>query len=330
MLRRDFLRSIVGLLLTPLAGLRGGRAVAAEAPRFDHGVASGDPLSDGFILWTRVSGAEGSVPVRWRVASDPAMKQRVREGVAWTDDWSDFTVKADVRGLPPGSTFYFHFEVDGARSPIGRARTLPAGALASARFAVVSCSNHPAGYFNVYRDIAGHDDLDAVIHLGDYIYEYGPGQYATEHAETLGRIPEPTRELTSLEDYRQRHAQYKSDPDSIAMHQQHPLIAVWDDHEIANDAWRRGAENHQQDEGQWAERRDAALRAWFEWMPVRGVPDGADTRIFRRFRYGDLMSLIMLDTRLCGRDRQPDAAGPATAEAISAEVQFFLLGAPRN
>jgi len=321
-LRRNFLRSIVGVVFASLAGLRAGRAHAGEPLRFDHGVASGDPLSDGFILWTRVSGAdEGSLPVRWLVASDPDMKRVLRHGIAWTDDWSDYTVKADVRGLPSGSTFYYCFEINNARSPIGRTRTLPVGAVAGARFAVVSCSNHPAGYFNVYRDIAGEDDLDAVVHLGDYIYEYGAGQYATEHAERLERVPEPAGEVTTLADYRRRHAQYKADPDSIAMHGKHPLIAVWDDHEIANDAWRGGAENHDDGEGSWTDRRDAALRAWFEWMPVRGVPNGPDTRIFRDFRYGDLMSLIMLDTRLHGRDRQPDAGVAVTSESVTAALQ---------
>ena len=322
MLRRNFLRSIVGLFLAPLAGLRSGRAETREPLRFDHGVASGDPLGDGFILWTRVSGAGGgSLPVRWLVASDPDMKSVVRHGVSWTDDWSDYTVKVDVRGLPSGSTFHYRFEVDGAVSPVGRTRTLPESGVDSARFAVVSCSNHPAGYFNVYRDIALQDDLDAVIHLGDYIYEYGMGEYATEHAERLGRVTEPAGEVKTLADYRRRHAQYKSDPDSVAMHGRHPLIAVWDDHEIANDAWRDGAQNHQGDEGRWEKRRDAALRAWFEWMPVRGVPDGADTRIFRRFRYGDLMSLIMLDTRLYGRDRQPDAGDSVTPETVGAALE---------
>ena len=321
MLRRNFLRSIVGALVASLAGLRARPAGAAGALRFDHGVASGDPLSDGIILWTRVSGAgEGSLPVRWLLASDPDMQRIVRHGIAWTDDWSDYTVKADVRGLPPGATLYYRFEIDDVRSPVGRTRTLPEGAVASARFAVVSCSNHPAGYFNVYRDIALEDDLDAVLHLGDYIYEYGMGEYATEHAERLGRVPEPTGEVTTLDDYRRRHAQYKADADSIAMHARHPLVAVWDDHEIANDAWRGGAQNHQEGEGSWQERRDAALRAWFEWMPVRGVPEGADTRIFRRFRYGDLMSLIMLDTRLYGRDRQPDAGDAVTRESVSAAL----------
>jgi alkaline phosphatase D len=321
-LRRNFLRSIVGVVLASLAGFRSGRAVAGEPLSFEHGVASGDPLSDGVILWTRVSGAAtGSLPVRWRVASDPEMTQTVRHGIAWTDDWADYTVKVDVRGLPAGNTLYYRFEIDNAISPVGRTRTLPVGGVASARFAVVSCSNYPAGYFNVYRDIALEDELDAVIHLGDYIYEYGLGEYATEHAERLGRMPEPAGEAKTLADYRRRHAQYKSDPDSIAMLSRHPLIAVWDDHEIANDTWRGGAQNHQDDEGRWSERRDAALRAYFEWMPIRGVPSGADTRIFRRFRYGDLMSLIMLDTRLYGRDRKPDAGDAPTAEAVSEALQ---------
>ena len=322
MLRRNFLRSIIGVVLASLTGLRSTRAAAAGTPSFDHGVASGDPLSDGVILWTRVSGvADGSLPVNWLIASDPEMTKVVRHGIAWTDGWADYTVKVDVRGLPPGTTLYYRFEIGDVLSPVGRTRTLPVGGVAAARFAVVSCSNHPAGYFNVYRDIALEDDLDAVIHLGDYIYEYGLGEYATEHAERLGRIPEPAGEVKTLADYRRRHAQYKSDPDSVAMLSRHPLIAVWDDHEIANDAWRDGAQNHQGDEGRWRERRDAALRAYFEWMPIRGVPSGADTRIFRRFRYGDLMSLIMLDTRLYGRDRQPDAGDSPTAESVSEALQ---------
>ena len=322
MLRRHFLRSVAGVLFASLAGLRQGRAQASEPLSFDHGVASGDPLSDGFILWTRISGASGgSLPVRWLVARDPEMNEVLRHGIAWTDDWSDYTVKADVRGLEPGSSYYYCFEINSARSPVGRTRTLPVGTVAGARFAVVSCSNHPAGYFNVYRDIARQDDLDAVVHLGDYIYEYGLGEYATERAEALGRMPEPCGEVRTLADYRRRHAQYKADPDSIAMHGKHPLIAVWDDHEIANDTWRGGAQNHQDDEGRWVERRDAALRAWFEWMPVRGVPNGADTRIFRDFRYGDLLCLVMLDTRLYGRDQQPGGGDLATEDAVSAALE---------
>ena len=322
MLRRNFLRSMFGSIVLASASVRSGAASASSPLSFDHGVASGDPLSDRVILWTRLSGASNDAyPVRWRVASDPDMQQVVREGVAWTDDWSDYTVKMDVRGLSAGSTFYYRFDVDSEYSPVGRTRTLPEGELDSACFAVVTCSNHPAGYFHVYREIAERDDIDAVIHLGDCIYDYGMGGYATERAEALNRIPEPRGETLSLDDYRQRHAQYKADPDSLAMLQRHPLLAIWDDHEIANDAWRDGAENHQEDEGSWQERRDAAIRAYYEWMPVRGTATGGDTRIFRRFRYGDLLSLIMLDTRLHGRDKQPDVGDDVTPESVSAALQ---------
>jgi len=321
-LRRNFLRSMFGSVVLAWASIRSGSASASSSLSFDHGVASGDPLSDGIILWTRISGATNDAyPVRWRVASDHDMQQIVREGIAWTDDWFDYTVKVDVRGLPAGSTLYYRFDVDGEYSPVGRTRTLPEGELASACFAVVTCSNHPAGYFHVYREIAKRDDIDAVIHLGDYIYDYGMGEYATDRAESLGRIPEPRGETLTLDDYRQRHAQYKSDPDSLTMLQGHPLIAIWDDHEIANDAWRDGAENHQEEEGSWPRRRDAAIRAYYEWMPVRGVATGGDTRIFRRFRYGNLLSLIMLDTRLHGRDRQPDVGNDVTPESVRAALQ---------
>ena len=319
MLRRNFLRSIIAGISLAWAGAR--VAIADSPYAFEHGVASGDPLADGFIIWTRLSGAgTGSHTVRWKIATDPHLADIVREGQAWTDSWTDYTVKVDVRGLEPAMTYYYRFEIAGVESPVGRTRTLPTGAVSAAAFAVVSCSNHPAGFFHVYREIANHDDLDAVVHLGDYIYEYALGEYATERAEHLGRIPEPPTEVVSLEDYRLRHAQYKSDPDSQAMLARHPLIAVWDDHEIVNDAWRDGAQNHQAGEGRWENRRDAAIRAYHEWMPIRGVPNGADTRIFRSFRYGDLASLTMLDTRLYGRDRQPDVGENVTPESIRAAL----------
>ena len=321
MLRRNFLRSITAGLLVAWTSIRPGSASAAAQLSFDHGVASGDPLEDGVILWTRLSGAgEGSHRLRWIVAADPSMQTVAREGSVWTDDWADYTAKVDVRGLAPGTTYYYRFEIDGVRSPTGRTRTLPSGSVDSASFAVVSCSNHPAGFFHVYREIANRDELDAVIHLGDYIYEYALGEYATERAEALDRVPEPLGEVITLDDYRQRHAQYKSDPDSQAMLARHPLIAVWDDHEITNDAWRGGAQNHQDEEGRWAERRDAAIRAYHEWMPIRSTPRGPDTRTFRSFRYGDLASLTMLDTRLYGRDQQPDAGTDVTPDSVKAAL----------
>jgi alkaline phosphatase D len=302
-----------GVLLA-LLGTRGRAAPGSAQYEFLHGVASGDPLEDAVILWTRVSNASGEpLTLNWQVARDEAMSDIVASGVAKTDADRDYTVKVDARGLPSDALLYYRFAIGDNVSPVGRTRTLPAGSVDTARFAVVSCSNHPYGFFNAYRDIAEHDDLDAVIHLGDYIYEYGLGEYGTERAEALGRIPDPPTEVVTLSDYRRRYAQYRSDPDLKAAHAAHPMICVWDDHELANDAWRDGAENHgngrEVDEGAWEARRDTAIRAWFEWQPVRGESAGGRTRIYRDYRYGDLLRLIMLDTRIYGRDPQPDISG---------------------
>lgn len=274
------------------------------------------------ILWTRVSGVGPErAAVRWKIASDPQLSDIVAKGSTWAAETSDYTVKVDATGLPAGRTLYFSFECDGVASPVGQTKTLPTGATRRAKLAVVSCSNYPYGYFHAYRAIAKRDDLDAVVHLGDYLYEYGLGEYATEHAERLDRVPEPREAIVTLEDYRRRHAQYKADPDSKAMHGRHPLIAVWDDHELANDAWQGGAQNHSAEQGDWGKRRDAAIQAWLEWMPVRVRHERARTRTFREFHFGDLAALIMLDTRLFGRDRQPDAGEAATPESIEAAMR---------
>lgn len=322
MQRRTFLRSLLAALvsyLVPAFG-RQGAAVAADG-RFRHGVASGDPTAHAVIIWTRVSGypdETARIAVRWQVAEDAGLGKVVAEGIVKTDSASDFTVKADATGLAPGRTFFYRFDVDGQHSPVGRTRTLPVGKAEKAAFAVVSCANYPAGYFHVYREIAERDDLDAVVHLGDYLYEYGMGEYATEHAGELDRVPQPVHECLTLRDYRRRHAQYKGDADSRAMHAAHPMIAVWDDHEIANDTWKGGAQNHQPDEGSWRARRNAAVQAWFEWMPVRGKTGDP---IFRDFRYGDLAHLIMLDTRLYGRDAQPNVGDQVTPESVRAALE---------
>lgn len=320
--RRKFLQSLTAFAVAAAAGLRSAMAFSRSRTSFRHGVASGDPTDSAVIIWTRISTASGQErEVNWQVATDAAVQHVVAKGSVSTGPWRDFTVKADVTGLAPGRQYFYRFISDGQTSPVGRTRTLPVGDVARAKLAVVSCSNHPAGFFNVYREIALQDDLDAVVHLGDYIYEYGPGQYATEHAESLGRVPEPPHEVVTLADYRLRHAQYKADADCIHMHSQLPMIAIWDDHEIANDTWKCGAQNHQQDEGEWPQRRDAALQAWYEWMPVRGEPNGGRSRIFRTFRFGKLAELIMLDTRLFGRDAQPDVGETVTAESVGAALR---------
>ena len=317
MLRRNFLRAAIGGMLVVWSALRSQLSWADSRYAFLHGVASGDPRDDAILIWTRVSGALGErLSVDWQLASDPQMANILRRGHVRTSRNRDYTVKVDVDELPGGTQLYYRFSIEGVVSPIGRTRTLPTGSLKKASFAVVSCSNYPAGFFHAYREIAARDDIEAVIHLGDYLYEYGPGEYATEKAEALGRIPDPPNEAVSVDDYRRRHAQYKTDPDLQAMQARHPLISVWDDHEIVNDAWRGGGANHNDGEGHWPRRRDAAIRAYFEWMPIRGEPKGRHTRVFRTFRYGDLLSLIMLDTRLYGRDRQADADLEVSREAV--------------
>jgi alkaline phosphatase D len=279
---------------------------AADTPHFLHGIASGDPLGGAVILWTRVTPEVGDtrvVDVSWRIASDPEMTDIVAQGRAQTDASLDYTVKVDAGGLASNSIYYYDFSALGSRSRVGRTKTLPTEGAPHARLAVTSCANYPAGYFNAYRMIAERGDIDLVLHLGDYLYEYGNGILGDGAA--IGRLPSPNKEAVTLEDYRQRHAQYKADPDLQELHRQHPFIAIWDDHEVANNAYRDGAANHQpESEGEWAQRKADALRAYFEWMPVRVSESGDGQRIYRAFAWGDLFDLIMLDTRFAGRDRR--------------------------
>jgi len=273
---------------------------------FEHGVASGDPLTDRVILWTRVSprrqGAE--VTVMWEVATDEGFQDVVVMGEATTDRDRDFTMKVDATDLEPGTTYWYRFTSGDEVSPVGRTKTLPEASPESVKLAVFSCSNFPAGYFHVYAEAARMDDVDAAVHLGDYIYEYDREGYASENAEMLDRLSEPDSELLTLEDYRLRYAQYRTDPDLQALHAAMPMIAVWDDHEVTNDTWAEGAENHQPGEGDFVERRMMALQAYAEWLPIRPAVDDDLASIQRNFRFGDLVNLIMLDTRLVARDQQ--------------------------
>jgi alkaline phosphatase D len=284
-----------------------GYPVLADAPaHFTHGVASGDPLADRVILWTRVlpgSGVAEDLFVRWEMAADEQFRKPVAHGTVRTRAAQDYTVKVDAAGLEPGRQYYFRFNVKGVHSPVGRTRTLPAAGVQRASFAVVSCSNYPQGYFHVYRELARRS-FDAVLHLGDYIYEYAEGGYANQQMLDKARNVKPAHEIVSLEDYRMRYGLYRSDPDLQAVHQVHPFICVWDDHEITNNAWHSGAENHNDGEGPYDVRRRAAIQAFYEWLPIREQGSVEEGKIYRNFEIGDLASLIMLDTRLIGRDEQ--------------------------
>ena len=301
---------------------------------FAHGVASGDPLADGVVLWTRVSCLDGSEPesvaLVWVVARDPELGTIVASGEVVATRERDYTAKVEVDGLEPGSSYYYRFlpaapsEAVRGGSPLGRTRTLPGDAAERVRLAVASCSNYPQGFFNAYAAIARRAELDLVLHLGDYIYEYEEGRYGD--GREIGRPVDPPGELLSLEDYRRRYACYRGDMDLQELHRQHPMVAVWDDHESANDAWTGGAQNHQDAEGDWQARKAAALQAYFEWMPIREGPPQAPQRSYRRLRLGQLADLIMLDTRLVGRDQQVDADD----EAGRLDPERSLLGSEQE
>jgi alkaline phosphatase D len=298
--------------------LTGEAEAAARAANryFKHGVASGDPHPTSVILWTRVtptpqatpgSGKGPRVSVRWQVATDRRFRHVVAKGTFTTSAARDHTVKLEAKGLRPRTAYFYRFLYRGVSSRVGRTKTAPAphASPRNLRFGVVSCANLPGGYFSAYRHLARRNDLDAVLHLGDYLYEYGPGEYGDV------RTPVPPREMVSIADYRQRHAQYKQDADLQALHAKYPFIATWDDHEVANDAWRRGAENHDPaSEGPFLARRRRAHRAYDEWMPVRlgeSVALGDGTRMFRRLRFGRLAELSMLDLRTY-RSKQAELA----------------------
>ena len=331
--RREFL--IDGLAtgaFSPVLGSAGHRGLGGKHSGypFQHGVASGDPLTDAIILWTRVtpartSSASGysSVPgypsvmgYQWLVATDRSLKDVVASGEGLTDASRDFTVKIDVRGLSPGREYFYAFYSRGHWSDTGRFKTLPEDDVEHLRIAFTSCSNYAAGYFNVYRELALQSDLDVILHLGDYIYEYA----SIDESLQTGRLHEPLKETVTLADYRARHACYKADKDSQAVHRQHAFIAIWDDHEVANNAWQGGAANHQDYQGDWSERLNAAVQAYYEWMPVREITHTGRLALYRGYRFGNLLDLSVLDTRLAGRD------APETSPDAIADSQRTLLG----
>ena len=332
--RRDFLIKVSSISAVLSTGGILSACGGNESPmvNFDFGVASGDPLSDSVILWThaKYQDLSDAVPLTWQVASDLEFTKIVVFGTGQASADSGYTFKVDAKGLLPNQTYFYRFTAGKHISPIGKTKTLPTGSVNEVKLAVLSCSNYPAGFFNVYSEVA-KSDVDLAIHLGDYIYEYAATGYASEKAASLGRTSVPANEILTLSDYRMRHAQYKSDADSKQFHASKPLIAVWDDHEFANDAYKDGAENHTTaTEGSFAARKAAAMQAYHEWMPIR---TGADkSKIYRSFNFGNLISLHMLDTRSVGRDQQVDIADlvnpakQATALATLSSPSRQLMG----
>ncbi|ELI0635188.1 alkaline phosphatase D family protein [Vibrio harveyi] len=335
--RRDFIKAVSsGAVVTTLTACGSDDSDATPTGSFEYGVASGDPTQTQVIIWSRVTTAASYVDVTWQVSRSEDFSTVEQSGTFTTDTSRDFTVKVDVQNLNPSTQYYYRFMVGETTSIVGMTQTLPEGSVDKASMAVVSCANYPAGYFNVYKEILKQhqtESFDVVLHLGDYIYEYGAGGYASEDAARLGREPSKGTECITLDDYRKRYAQYRQDQDLQALHAALPMIAVWDDHELANDAWKNGAENHQNNEGSFVDRRAAAAAAWTEWLPVR-ENTFSNMLIYRQFSFGDLINLMMLDTRLVGRD-QPldyfslnaptmDAIGGLVAQSRSADRE--LLG----
>ncbi|MBD8505303.1 alkaline phosphatase D family protein [Hoyosella sp. G463] len=339
--RRTVLRAGAALSGLALSGAAGARiASAPPGGIFLHGVASGDPTSRSVMLWTRVTPVPEAVPgsgagpdstIHWEIATDPGFAARIASGTASTGAWRDHTVLVDAGGLAPSTTYYYRFlGARGEASPTGATRTTPApGTLVDRlRLGVVSCANWEAGTFSAYRHLASRGDLDAIVHLGDYLYENGQGEYGGKNGSV--RLHQPPHEIVSLADYRQRHGQYKTDPDLQNLHATVPVIAIWDDHESANDAWRGGAENHDPSEGSWSDRYEAALQAYLEWMPIR--PGGAGRTLYRRISFGSLAELSMLDLRSY-RDR-PAATGsdgraiddPARTIAGAEQLDWLIRG----
>ncbi len=307
--RRTALRLLGFGLVAPAAVPIDADPSPAEPP-FLHGVASGDPTAGTLIIWTRITlpPAAGSRVVSWVVAEDAALRRVVARGRAATGPERDHTVKVDVAGLQPGRDYWYGFRLGPHRSPVGRTRTLTRGPLSEATLAVLSCAHFQCGLFNVYDAVARLEQVDAIVHLGDYIYEDADGasQYAAVLGGELKRAMAPPNELLTLDDYRARYALYRRDPDLQAAHARAAWICQWDDHETANDCWVGGAEKHDpKTEGPWALRKAAALKAYLEWMPIRDpAPGRAREAVNRSFQFGDLASLVMMETRLVARAHQ--------------------------
>ncbi|WP_166420550.1 alkaline phosphatase D family protein [Pseudoalteromonas sp. Z1A8] len=340
--RRNFLKTSAASIFTVAvsSAITGCAQTLMSKPlsviEFKHGVASGDPLSNALIIWTRATTSQltSEVTVAWELASDSQFKNIIRSGREQTDKSRDFTIKIDVQDLTPNTEYFYRFIGLNTQSPIGRAKTLPVSNVEQIKMVVVSCSNYPAGYFNAYTDAAKQEDLDVVLHLGDYIYEYPMGGYATQNAEKIGRqlAADNSGEIITLSDYRKRYAIYRTDKGLQALHAAAPFIAIWDDHEVANDTYKEGAENHTPDEGDFFKRRASAIQAYYEWLPIRPPRGEQSPQIYRTFDFGNLISLHMLDTRVIARDKQLAYSDYKNLETKQMDVARFAsdLNSPKR
>jgi len=313
--------------------LAGASAALAATPSvaagfgtgFTHCVASGEPAATSVLLWTRYV-ADAETKLTWQVSETESFVRPVAEGNVTASPARDWCAKGVATGLSPDRWYFYRFLApDGTASPVGRTRTLPEGPSTRFRMAVFSCSNFGFGWFNAYGHAVEANDCDLAVHLGDYIYEYERGKYPDAGKGVAERVLEPANEIVALTDYRLRYATYRADPDLQRLHQVLPMIAVWDDHESANDSWENGAENHQEGaEGTWAARKTAAKQAYREWLPV------ADTA-YSTYQVGSLATLFRIDTRLEGRDEQLDLqtimAGAKDPQALMAALGKFRDGA---
>ncbi|WP_341899481.1 alkaline phosphatase D family protein, partial [Synechococcus sp. UW140] len=300
---------------------------------FSHGIASGDPYKDSVILWTRIDPTKifaESAQVTWEISTTKTFSANTitRSGTFTTNKDRDWTVKVEAEGLTAGTQYYYRFKNGETYSEIGSTKTLAASA-ENIHLGVFSCANFTAtNEFLTYgraADINTSNPYDAYIHLGDYIYEYGKGGYSSAEEASSTRGFTPDKEITTLSDYRQRYAQYHTDSNLRELRASAPIIAIWDDHETANDSYDSGAQNHDSSEGTWADRRAAALTAYYEWMPIREpqLRDGTDqgttstslAKGYRSFDFADVLSLHILETRLLARDKQ--LAYPTAADVQS-------------
>ena len=327
--RRFFIKSLFFLLAA--IPLKISSFSKKNTISFDYSVASGDPTNTHVILWTKITPVNKLAhKVNWEISSDSAFNSIISKGIATAESIDDYTIKVDAN-IPNnfnGKKVFYRFRAGGVISDTGITSTLPTENPNIFNISFCSCSNYPAGYFNAYKDMANDKEIDLVLHLGDYLYEYSSNGYASSDAKKMGRVVDPPNEIISLDDYRRRYKTYRKDKDLQLLHQNKPFITVWDDHEITNDTWKHGAQNHNFGEGSFKDRKNNALKAYYEWMPIRQAGD--KDKIWRSFSVGTLINLLMLDTRSYGREEQLNISSYMRGKILDKKKFKEDLAKPRD